>query len=136
MCKKSFIDYKSLTDTIIGKYKILEIINGNKSYSNILCKVRCLKCGWEGILSLRNIYKVKNSKGVKCSHIGGNTVHPGDKFGKYIVIKKSPAKLCKNDLLVPYYECKCTRCGAIINVTVSTLYSTKGRKVNDVCKHN
>lgn len=131
----AFVNYNKLNGTIIGKYKILEVIIENCAPSKIRCKVECLKCGWKGILSLRTIYKVKNSKGVKCSHQGGNTIHPGDVFGKYIVIKKAPAKLCNNDLLVPYYTCRCTKCDSIVKVTKSTLYATKGRNINNVCRH-
>ena len=130
--------YLSILGSIIGKYELIELVSFSKerySHDEIKYKVRCTKCGWTGITSYRSILKSKNKEPKKCSHIGGSNIHPGDKFGKYEVIKRLPSKLCNNGLLIPYYKVKCTRCGKITTVSVSTLYATKNRKINDVCKH-
>ena len=127
--------YRNMVGKVYGKYTVLrfeeELIDKN---TELRFKVRCNKCGWIGITGKKSLFKP--SKGTKCTHIGGNTIHKGDKFGKYIVIKKAPAKLCNNGLLVPYYMCKCTRCGKLVKVATSTLYATKNRKSYDTCRHS
>ena len=120
--------------SIIGKYKILELVNNHNS-DDIKYKVKCMKCGWIGITTYRSILKSANTQNKKCSHVGGSSIKPADKFGKYIVIKKAPANLCNNGLLVPYYKCKCTRCGETVSISSSTLYLAKNRNTYDVCKH-
>ena len=112
-----------------GKYKILEFLNNGK------CKVQCTKCGWIGITTNKTVKRTIGKESKKCSHIGGSTIHSGDKFGKYIVIHRSPSKLCNNGLLIPYYKCKCTKCNNVVNVSVTTLYATKGRNTYDTCRH-
>ena len=126
----------SLVGSKIGKYEILELVSINEqdiSISKYI--VKCKKCDWIGEITYKSIISSRNKRYVKCSHTGGNSVKIGDVFGKYTVLKKSPAKLCNNGLLIPYYLCKCDRCGRIVNVSVSTLYATKGRNTNDICRH-
>lgn len=130
--------YLSILGSIIGKYELLELVDFPKkrySHSEIKYKVKCIKCGWIGITTYRSIIRSIDKENKKCSHIGGYTIHPGDKFGKYVVIKKVPSKLCNNGLLVPYYKVRCTNCGKITTVTASTLYATKNRRIYDTCRH-
>ena len=118
-----------LSNSIIGKYKLIELVEPSKY------KVKCLACGWIGVVTIRAIKKSVNHNTVKCTHSGGHTIKPGDVYGKYTVVKRSPSKLCNNGLLVPYYMCRCNKCNEIVNVTASTLYATKNRRINDVCRH-
>ena len=72
-------------------YELLELVDFPKkrySHSEIKYKVKCIKCGWIGITTYRSIIRSIDKENKKCSHIGGYTIHPGDKFGKYVVIKK------------------------------------------------
>lgn len=126
----------NLSNTIIGKYELLELITTDgctHDHSSVKYKVRCIRCGWEGVTSLKTIYKSEKDKHVKCSHIGGN-VKSGDVFGKYTVIKRAPAKL-SGTLLLPYFVCKCNRCHKIVVVSSSSLYSARKRTPYDTCRH-
>ena len=122
------IKHKDFSNSIIGKYKIIELVEPSKY------KVECLVCGWKGVTSIKAIKK-SSIKGIKCTHPGGNTIKPGDVYGKYTIIKKLPSKLCNDGLLVPYYECKCSLCGKVTAVSKGTLYATRNRKINDICRH-
>ena len=132
--------YYDLEGTVIGKYKLLQFINPDKpitTSSDIKYKVECTKCGWIGIITYKSILRTKKLKNIKCTHQYGYTIKPGDIYGKYTVIQKVPAKLCNNGLLVPYFQCKCNKCGNIVSVAASTLYATKGRIPSSSikCKH-
>ena len=132
---KAYLDKVGLT---IGKYKLLNLIDCNsRSHSKIFYNVKCIKCGWVGITNYRTILRSSNHEIKKCSHIGSSSIHKDDVYGKYIVIKKAPSKLCANNILIPYYKCLCTKCGKIVNVSLATLYATKNRRmyIDAKCKH-
>lgn len=92
------------THKIFGSIEILSL-KENKGNGVIYFNCKCINCGDELVMSIRNIKKSQKSSKCSCN----NLVAPGKIFKDLQVLQLS--KVVSNK---KYYLCKCLKCGEIV----------------------
>lgn len=111
-----------LTVVQLGLHKMV----GKQTHTAALCKC---DCGNEVLVSLHHL---KQGKVKACGCLRVHPIKSGDMFGDLKALRQVEDKVGKTGIHYETWECLCTACGKVVNVTKNRLHT--GQKTHCGCK--